>query len=83
MLIVPDDYGDTAADATPLSTGATIEGNLDYDGDHDFFKVDLDKTFAYLVEVSHPTLRMQDLLIQDPAEFIRIYACDYYDYSRV
>jgi hypothetical protein len=37
---VSDDYGNSAAFASPITVGAAVNGNIDYGGDYDWFKFD-------------------------------------------
>ena len=62
-----DDHGDSRAEATRISVGATVDGNLDYELDFDFFVLTLEDNVSYWLEVTHPTLSVQNVEVIPPS----------------
>ena len=51
----PDDFGDTSASASAMAPNATIQGNLDYTNDQDWFRVSFPSSGAWRVSTSGNT----------------------------
>ena len=52
----PDDHGDAPRNATDILVGTKISGNLDHEGDVDYFRILATAGQGYLVEVENRTL---------------------------
>ena len=52
-----DDHADEAVDATVIAVGETVEGNLDYMFDFDYFRFRAEASQTYRMTVNHGTLR--------------------------
>ena len=63
-----DDHGDTRAEATRISVGATVEGQLDYELDFDYFVLTLEENASYWLKVAHPTLHVQNIEVIPPSQ---------------
>ena len=63
-----DDHGDSEAEATRISVGATVEGQLDYEMDFDYFVVTLAENASYWLNVAHPNLYVQNIVVIPPSE---------------
>ena len=48
-----DDHGDSIASSTAVLVGETVPGEIDADGDIDFFGFDAKKGWAYRIDVTH------------------------------
>ena len=62
-----DDHGDTRAEATRISVDATVEGQLDYELDFDYFVLTLEENASYWLNVAHPTLHVQNIEVIPPS----------------
>ena len=62
----PDDHGGTAEDATPIILGETVQGNLDYFFDFDYFRFQAEEGQKYRLSVTHETLHATSLGLFNP-----------------
>ena len=53
---VPDDHGNSEGDATAIRVGADVRGELEYDGDFDFFRFQAERGQTYRIDVALGTL---------------------------
>ena len=51
-----DDHGDSEGDATAIRVGADVQGELEYDGDFDYFSFQADAGWSYQIDVALGTL---------------------------
>ena len=60
-----DDHGDTGDNATAMTVGEPIAGELEYDRDTDFFSITVQEGQLYLIEVALGTLEDSYLTVFD------------------
>ncbi len=53
---VPDDHGNDIDDATAIRVGTEVRGELEYDGDFDFFRFQAEAGWSYQIDVALGTL---------------------------
>ena len=63
---IPDDHGDSAADATAATVGEPVTGNLDYRFDLDFFRFQAEERRSYRIGVNHGALRHSAIWMYSP-----------------
>ena len=51
-----DDHGNSEGDATAIRVGADVRGELEYDGDFDFFRFQAEAGWSYQIDVALGTL---------------------------
>jgi hypothetical protein len=49
-----EDHGDSISEATPFTLGDTVDGNIDFYGDHDYFSFEAELDHIYWVEELSP-----------------------------
>ncbi len=62
----PDDHGGTADDATAIILGETVQGNLDYFFDFDYYRFRAEEGQKYRLSVAHETLHATSLGLFNP-----------------
>ncbi len=67
VATLPDDHDDSAAAATDISIGETVEGAIDYDFEYDFFRFQAEAGQTYRLSIEGLTL---------PFSRVRVYAPD-------
>ncbi len=63
---IVDDHGDSAADATAVTLGRSVEGSVDYDIDVDCFRFHAQTGQFYRIDVTLGTLSLAELLLSKP-----------------
>ena len=56
MSLIIDDHGNSEGDATAIRVGADVRGELEYDGDFDFFRFQAEAGWSYQINVALGTL---------------------------
>ena len=56
VSLIIDDHGDSDEDATAIRVGAEVGGELDYDGDFDYFSFQAEAGWSYQIDVALGTL---------------------------
>ena len=56
VSLIVDDHGDSEGDATAIRVGADVGGELEYDGDFDFFRFQAEAGWSYRIDVALGTL---------------------------
>ena len=56
LSTIVDDHGDTERDATAIRVGAEVGGDLEYDGDIDYFRFQAEAGWSYRIDVELGTL---------------------------
>ena len=69
LTVVPvtDDHGDSAASATALDVGKSVEGNMDYQDDVDYIKFRAEGGLTYRIEIFPGTLPGATIELYDSA----------------
>ena len=69
LTIVPitDDHGDSATSATALAAGKSVEGNIDYQDDMDYFEFRAEGGRTYRIEILPDTLPGSTIRLYDSA----------------
>ena len=65
VLEITDDHGGSAADASAVTVGESIEGAVNYLGDEDVFLFQVEAGAIYEIEVTLGTLADSDLVVYD------------------
>ncbi len=66
---VPDDHANKIdGNATPLTVGIGIQGEIDYEGDSDYFSFTATEGQLYRIEVTLGTLSAADVVLRRPVE---------------
>ena len=72
VLEITDDHGGSAADASAITIGESIEGEVNYLGDEDVFLFQVEAGTIYEIDVAPGTLTDSDLVVYDePDEWKR------------
>ena len=56
LSTIVDDHGDSEGDATAIGVGAEVGGELEYDGDIDYFRFQAEAGWSYQIDVALGTL---------------------------
>ena len=56
VSLIIDDHGNSEGDATAIRVGADVRGELEYDGDFDFFRFQAEAGWSYQIDVALGTL---------------------------
>ena len=56
VSLIIDEHGDSEGDATAIRVGAEVGGELEYDGDLDFFRFQAEAGWSYQIDVALGTL---------------------------
>ena len=56
VSLIIDDHGDSEGDATAIRVGAEVGGELEYDGDFDYFSFQAEAGWSYQIDVALGTL---------------------------
>ena len=56
VSLIIDDHGDSEGDATAIGVGAEVGGELEYDGDFDYFSFQAEAGWSYQIDVALGTL---------------------------
>ena len=56
LSTIVDDHGDSEGDATAIGVGAEVGGELEYDGDFDYFRFQAEAGWSYRIDVALGTL---------------------------
>ena len=56
LSTIVDDHGDSEGDATAIGVGAEVGGELEYDGDFDYFRFQAEAGWSYQIDVALGTL---------------------------
>ena len=56
LSTIVDDHGDSEGDATAIGVGADVGGELEYDGDFDYFRFQAEAGWSYQIDVALGTL---------------------------
>ena len=65
VLDIEDDHGDDIDGATAMTVGEAAQGNMDYDGDLDFFVIEAQEGVLYQIDVDLGTLDDSTLELLD------------------